>query len=278
MVAASSVNQEERQALPQSGWWNDYRNISNHCEWDGTIPHQEISTLTDLTYLNLSSNHLQGGEAVAAADRGVEDGLVHGLRCCKVVDFEEGGGKEAVIAAAGRGVKDGFGHGLRCHEVVRGEGNGNEEDRCVRIRSGGVGAAELAGGVESGWWNDYRNISNHCHWKGIYCNEAASVIDIFTYDLNIPPSKELRRIQKFNLSAFPNLEYLSLNGMGLTGTIPQQITTLTNLTLLDPSGNRLHGSIPVQLANLTQLNQLSTLFNFNSVCIESIEKFALSIS
>ncbi|KAL2337457.1 hypothetical protein Fmac_011903 [Flemingia macrophylla] len=114
--------------------------------------------------------------------------------------------------------------------------------------------------LQSGWWGQYPNISDHCHWKGIYCNEAASVIHISSSVLTIPPSKELRRIQKLNLTAFPHLESLLLYGMGLTGTIPQPISTLKNLTVLDLSRNRLHGSIPIQLANLSQLTRLS-LYN-----------------
>ncbi|KAL2337459.1 hypothetical protein Fmac_011905 [Flemingia macrophylla] len=56
--------------------------------------------------------------------------------------------------------------------------------------------------LQSGWWNDFRNISDYCEWDGIACNGDASVIEIWGWDLTIPPSKELRRIQKLNLTAF----------------------------------------------------------------------------
>ncbi|KAL2337494.1 hypothetical protein Fmac_011940 [Flemingia macrophylla] len=124
--------------------------------------------------------------------------------------------------------------------------------------------------LQSGWWNDNGNISNHCGWKGITCNEAASVTYIFGWDLTIPPSKELRRIERLNLSAFPHLEFLYLNGMGLAGTIPQDISSLKNLTVLDLSSNRLHGSIPIQLANLMRLSYLSLFNNSLTGSIPSI--------
>ncbi|KAG5053782.1 hypothetical protein JHK85_006292 [Glycine max] len=110
--------------------------------------------------------------------------------------------------------------------------------------------------LQSGWWYAYQNISDHCYWDGVFCNEAGSVTQIYPDYLSIPPLEELRRIQKLNVSAFPNLVYLDLNGMALTGTIPKEISTLTKLTYLVLSNNCLQGSIPVEIWNLTQLVEL----------------------
>jgi len=96
--------------------------------------------------------------------------------------------------------------------------------------------------LHSGWWNDYPNITNHCDWDGISCNLAGNVIIIGGSTMNIPSSKELLWIQKLNVTVFPNLEYLYLDGMGLRGTIPTQIATLTNLSYLILSNNHLHGN------------------------------------
>ncbi|RDX77943.1 MDIS1-interacting receptor like kinase 2, partial [Mucuna pruriens] len=104
--------------------------------------------------------------------------------------------------------------------------------------------------LHSGWWNDYQNISDHCAWDGIFCNEAGSVINI---EMIIPPSKELQQIQNLNVTAFPSLVSLTLEGMGLRGSIPTEISKLTKLTYLDLSNNHLQGSIPLELGNLTQL-------------------------
>jgi len=94
--------------------------------------------------------------------------------------------------------------------------------------------------LNTGWWNDYRNISDHCDWVSIDCNEAGSVIAIYRGE--IPSSQELLWIDKLNFTAFPNLEHLRLTGMGLKGSIPTQITTLTNLSYLVLSNNHLHGN------------------------------------
>nr|KYP41214.1 putative LRR receptor-like serine/threonine-protein kinase At4g08850 family [Cajanus cajan] len=111
--------------------------------------------------------------------------------------------------------------------------------------------------LQSGWWNHNLSISRHCEWVGITCNEAGSVTEIDLYD---PPSKELRRIQNLNLTAFPNLVVLDLYGMGLTGSFPTEVTTLKNLTYLYLTHNHLHGKfLPKILSELPILLLAKTL-------------------
>ncbi|CAJ1949798.1 unnamed protein product [Sphenostylis stenocarpa] len=113
--------------------------------------------------------------------------------------------------------------------------------------------------VRSGWWNDYLNISHYCQWDGIYCGEPESVTRIYGWILKIP--KEFLRIQNLNVTALPHLESLFLEGMGLTGSIPTEIGTLTNLTDLDLSNNSLQGQLLVhtllELAILLILNSIN---------------------
>ncbi|XP_014516669.1 probable leucine-rich repeat receptor-like protein kinase At1g35710 [Vigna radiata var. radiata] len=111
--------------------------------------------------------------------------------------------------------------------------------------------------LHSGWWNDYLNISDHCYWPGIFCNKTLrSVTDIDSGSMKIPSSKELLWIEKLNVTAFPNLVYLHLSGMGLRGTIPTEIGSLRYLASLDLSNNGLQGSIPPTLGRLENLVRL----------------------
>ncbi|KAG2380525.1 MDIS1-interacting receptor like kinase [Vigna angularis] len=120
---------------------------------------------------------------------------------------------------------------------------------------------------------DHPNISNHCDWEGISCNEAESVTEIVRGPLRIPSSKELLWIQNLNITAFPSLLILYLSGMGLRGTIPTEITTLTNLTSLVLSKNHLHG-ISTKNGDLFSIWNYDGKIAFEDI-IEATEDFDL---
>ena len=64
-----------------------------------------------------------------------------------------------------------------------------------------------------------------------------------------------------------NLQWLSLSGNRLSGSIPSSLGDLTNLQRLSLRGNELSGSIPSSLGNLTNLRSLYLRDNQLSGCI-----------
>ncbi|XP_057741200.1 MDIS1-interacting receptor like kinase 2-like isoform X3 [Arachis stenosperma] len=78
--------------------------------------------------------------------------------------------------------------------------------------------------IQSGWWGSHHAIDpNHCYWRGVSCDDAGSVVGIYGWELNY--ESKLLQLQTLNFTAFPNLVSMSLDGMGLTGSIPKEIGT-----------------------------------------------------
>ncbi|KAL5582370.1 hypothetical protein UlMin_014812 [Ulmus minor] len=112
---------------------------------------------------------------------------------------------------------------------------------------------------QSGWWNDYANNNSvsHCHWPGITCNHAGSVIQICLNGINY---KEMH-LGDLSLSSFPNLVRLDLTSVELLGSIPIEIGNLSKLIHLNLSRNILEGHLPLSLGNLSQLAVLDLSVN-----------------
>ncbi|XP_050269858.1 MDIS1-interacting receptor like kinase 2-like isoform X1 [Quercus robur] len=113
------------------------------------------------------------------------------------------------------------------------------------------------------WWRYEESTSSPCEWDGIVCNDGGSVIEIniSSYDTF---SYEIDQLRNFNFSSFPNLVRFKLAGMGLIGSIPPEIGSVSKLTHLNLSGNSLSGKLPLSLAKLTQLEKLDISFNHMS--------------
>ncbi|KAG7954836.1 hypothetical protein I3843_11G040500 [Carya illinoinensis] len=92
---------------------------------------------------------------------------------------------------------------------------------------------------------------NPCHWLGISCNLAGSVVKI-----NLTESSIQGTLHGFPFLSFPNLAYIDLSINTLFDTIPPQISSLSKLKYLDLSCNQFSGKIPSSLGNLSNLVNL----------------------
>ncbi|KAL7232387.1 hypothetical protein ACSBR2_010414 [Camellia fascicularis] len=124
------------------------------------------------------------------------------------------------------------------------------------VNSSSLSSLEAKALLNSGWWGNFSS-ANYCHLGGITCNRAGSVIKISLSSSSCSYSSPHRKLENMNWTSFPNLEFLCLRFCNLTGSIPEEIGSLSKLTHLDLSNNKnLEGLLPLTLGNLTQLVKL----------------------
>ncbi|CAL0324571.1 unnamed protein product [Lupinus luteus] len=114
--------------------------------------------------------------------------------------------------------------------------------------------------LSSRWWSG-QDITKHCNWSGIVCNEAGSITAIST-PWNYSLSGHC--LWDINVTAFPNLVHLDLSEMQICGEIPAEIGGLMKLAHLDLSHNYFTGQVPITIANLSQLVMLDVSYNYMS--------------
>lgn len=116
----------------------------------------------------------------------------------------------------------------------------------------------FAMGGDGYWYEDYSFLSptHECNWKigssGVQCDSSRNVIGI-TMILNglrgsLPPEIGL---------GLETLQNIKLDGNQITGSIPEEIYTLTDLRSLSIPFNKLSGSISPSIGNLQELTSLS---------------------
>ncbi|KAI8013059.1 MDIS1-interacting receptor like kinase 2 [Camellia lanceoleosa] len=109
--------------------------------------------------------------------------------------------------------------------------------------------------LNSNLWGNFSS-TNHCELMGITCNWAGSV----TQRQLISPCCS-QKLESMNWTSLPNLEHLNLVCCNLTGSIPEEIGTLSKLTNLYLSRNNLEGLIPSSIGQLTNLTWLDLSSN-----------------
>ncbi|XP_058739164.1 MDIS1-interacting receptor like kinase 2-like [Vicia villosa] len=114
--------------------------------------------------------------------------------------------------------------------------------------------------LKSRWWNTSDaqfNISRRCYWPDISCKKDGSI-----YEFSVKSARIYNvKFSALNLSAFDNLEILTLSSLNLEGAVLKEIGFLSKLTHLDLSSNYLEGKIPFSLENLTKLTHLNLSYN-----------------
>ncbi|KAI9120388.1 hypothetical protein K1719_007421 [Acacia pycnantha] len=226
----------------------NYLDLSNN-NLSGTIPPQ-IGALHNLTYLDLSDNNLSGtiptqiGALYHLTDLDLsnnslsgtiptEIGALHHLTYLDLSDNKLSGVVSTQIES------------LQPLTYLNLSGNNNISKEKHAL-------------LESKWWNISENEFNSlCEWHGISCDIFGRVISINQPKIH----SQQPRLVDLNLTAFPELNKLTLSRMSLIGTIPNEIGALQSLVYLDLSYNKLTGTIPTQIGTLHDLIHFDLSYN-----------------
>eukprot|EP00878_Enallax_costatus_P017634 GHUV01018528.1.p1 GENE.GHUV01018528.1~~GHUV01018528.1.p1 ORF type:complete len:342 (+),score=28.29 GHUV01018528.1:1360-2385(+) len=121
-----------------------------------------------------------------------------------------------------------------------------------------IRAALDATGVLAGWNRAAGQAGGYCDWLGVTCRAATKTVEklimwrgtgIDGLQGTLPPATLLRGL--------PNLSTISITSQaGLTGSLPEDWSTLTLLETIEASNNSLSGTIPSSYGNLSKLSAL----------------------
>jgi len=105
-------------------------------------------------------------------------------------------------------------------------------------------------------------LSSVCFWEGVQCDQSSTKVQAI-----ILPIYSLYGTISTSIGSLSDLNYLNLNGNGLTGTLPTQLGFLTKMKYLDIGAtvnfeqqifhlNNIAGTLPSEIAFLSLLRVL----------------------
>ncbi|QHO39035.1 uncharacterized protein DS421_4g125580 [Arachis hypogaea] len=260
MVAASNSSSlnEEQKALLHSGW-TEGRDISKHCNWTeltglelkGTIP-SEISTLTKLMYLDLSSNYLEGELPTPISNltqlklvnvasnflRGVIPSTFGQLKCLAQLSLHSNN-LEGPIPIPER-----LGYLKHLEQLTLSNNSLNEDLESLSLDSN-----HIEGPIPVEFENLFHLKAldlSHNNISGVIPSGIGQLSRLSTLDIS---NNSLKGPIPFGI--LNHCSYVQLSNNFLSGHIPSQIG---NLSYLDLSNNSLSGSIPEGLHSVPYLN------------------------
>ena len=111
-------------------------------------------------------------------------------------------------------------------------------------------------------WNEFLPME---HWEGIFASQDRGVSTLEIYETMFGGTFTLAGASDptvpAGLGSLPNLRFLKMWRVGLTGSIPAELGNLSNLEELRLDQNALTGSIPTGLGSLSNLGYLSLTLN-----------------
>ena len=230
---------------------------------DGTIP-LELGNLTALTWLDLQSSYIEGGNTDRNRLRGSIPPELGNLTNLEWLDLEGNQLSGAIPPALGQ-LTD-----LEWLDIGDNELSGSIPSELGNLNSLTdlfLEGNELSGSIPSELGN-----LNNLEWLWLHSNqlvgsipsELGKLTNLTVLDLY---SNELSGEIPSQLGSLTNLTRLDLGDNRLSGEIPSELGSLTNLTRLWIEGNRLSGEIPLELGNLTNLIELHLSGNELRGCV-----------
>ncbi|XP_054801376.1 MDIS1-interacting receptor like kinase 2-like [Prosopis cineraria] len=255
--SATLMKAEEKRALLQTKWWNTSitpYNVSDPCYWHDEISCNDFGSVTQMSPLQITSQHPRLGDLNLTAFSYLEELELSGMGLTGTISTQI----EALQHLRHLGLSYNNLAGTIPIQIEALQ-NLTHLDLSNNCLTGETVENQKRALLQSKWWNISDSGSNYhyCDWDGISCDNFENVVKINQPRIHL----ERPRLTDLNFTAFQELEYLILRGMGLKGNISTQIEALQHLRYLNLSDNNIKSYLPSSIFNLTNLEELDVSQN-----------------